>query len=135
MSTMLRLSEAASLALHTMRLLAATTDRRLTTREIASKLSVSEAHLAKVLQRLVRRGLVESVRGPKGGSRLAGEPSEITMMDVYEAIEGPLAADTCLLGRSMCVNGECMFRGLLETINTLARQHMKETTLAELAAR
>jgi len=147
MSTVLRLSDAASLALHTVRLLAEeadrrpttrdrrprTRDRRLTTRDIASKLSVSESHLSKVLQRLAARGLVESVRGPKGGFTLAGEPSAITMMDVYEAIDGPLASDACLLGRATCVADTCMFGGLLETINTLVREHMQRTRFSDLS--
>ena len=67
MPTMLKISEAATLALHTAFFLVTNPDRRLTTREMASTMGASEAHLSKVLQRLVHAGLVESVRGPKGG--------------------------------------------------------------------
>jgi DNA-binding IscR family transcriptional regulator len=57
----------------------------------------------------------------------------VTMMDVYEAIEGPLAPDNCFLGRSVCPAGECMFGGLIETVNALARKQLEGTVLSELA--
>jgi Rrf2 family nitric oxide-sensitive transcriptional repressor len=63
MPTVLRMSDAASLALHGMVILAEAPERRVSARAIASELDASEAHLAKVLQRLARAGLVESVRG------------------------------------------------------------------------
>jgi Rrf2 family protein len=132
MSTMLKVSEAASLGLHTMRVLASDGNRRLTTRDIASALRVSEAHLSKVLQRLVRRGLVQSTRGPKGGFTLAQDPTEITLMNVYEAVDGPLTAETCFLDRSVCPWGECMLGGLIETVNNMARRQLEETVLADV---
>jgi len=134
MSTMLKMSEAASLALHTMGVLAQNRDVRVTTREIASKFKVSEAHLSKVLQRLAHEGLVSAVRGPKGGFAIAKDPDKVTMLDVYEVIEGPVAADTCVLGHSVCGREKCIFGGLIETINTLARKRLAETVLSDLAA-
>ena len=90
MSSAFRFSEAGSLALHAMAFLGADHEKALTVREIARGLSVSENHLAKVMQRLAREGLVESVRGPKGGFKVRGSPDEISLLDVYEAIDGPL---------------------------------------------
>jgi Rrf2 family protein len=132
MSTMIKLSEAASLGLHTMRVLASDGGKRLTTRSIATRLKVSEAHLSKVLQRLVRRGLVQSTRGPKGGFTIAGDPGRVTLMSVYEAVDGPLTTEACFLGRSVCPEGDCMFGGLIETINNMARRHLEETVLADV---
>ena len=102
MANMLKISEAASLALHTMVYLAANDARLATTHEIGEVLRVSEAHLAKVLQRLGKVGLVEATRGPKGGFRLAKPGSEISLLQVYEAIEGPLADITCFLREPIC---------------------------------
>jgi len=132
MPTIIRFSEAASIALHTMRLLAAESEDRLTTRGMARTLGVSETHLSKVLQRLVRRGFVASTRGPKGGFALVGDPAAITLMSVYEAIDGPLSAETCFLGLDVCPLGGCMFGGLMETINDLARKQLEGTTLSDL---
>lgn len=134
MAVSLRMSEAASLALHAMRVLAsADAAQRVTTHEIATTLSVSETHLAKVMPRLVRRGLVTSTRGPGGGFALAKDADKVALIEVYEMIEGPLDPAKCFLGHDVCPKGECMFGGLIETINILARQHLERTTVGEFA--
>ena len=73
MSTVLKISEACSIAIHAMLVLATNADKTLLARDIASILHVSESHLQKVLQRLVRSSLVSSVRGPNGGFYLNGK--------------------------------------------------------------
>jgi Rrf2 family protein len=128
------MSEAASLALHAARVLAsAGAGQRMTTREIARTLSVSEAHLSKVMQRLVHRGLVTSTRGPGGGFALAKGAGNVAMLEVYEMIEGPLEPEKCFLGHDVCPRGECMFGGLIETVNAMARRHLEQTTIGEFA--
>ena len=64
MANFVRISEAASLGLHTMALLAKRGETRTTNQEIADMLGASVHHLAKVMQRLVRAGLVDSAVGP-----------------------------------------------------------------------
>ena len=134
MTSMLNLSEAASLALHTMGHLAKNGAQRVTTREIAQKFHISEAHLAKILQRLVHAGFLSSARGPKGGFTLAKAPDAVTLLDVYEVIEGPISRDTCVFGDLACGDGPCIFGGLVESVNHLARKHLAETALSDLAA-
>ena len=132
MSSTLKISEAASLALHTTVLLAANADRLLSTHEIAETLGVSEAHLAKVMQRLHHAGLVRSIRGPKGGFGLAKPGARIALLDVYQAIEGPLGAETCLLGRRVCRGKKCVLGGLLGAVNKQVRDYLSKTKLSEL---
>lgn len=134
MSNVLRISEAASLALHSMVFLAANPDRLIPTREIASKLHVSEAHLSKVLQRLARVGLVKSIRGPKGGFTLGKPGDEIVLLDVYESIEGPFVPSKCLLGAPICGGEKCILGGLLETVDKQIREYLAETRLSELTS-
>jgi Rrf2 family protein len=98
MATVLRISDAATLALHTMVLLADRRERPRTAKEIASTFKVSEAHLAKVLQRLAKAGLVLSAPGPHGGFHLRDGAERTTLLQVYEAIEGPMSSTHCLLG-------------------------------------
>jgi Rrf2 family protein len=130
-SNVLRISEAASLALHTMAYLAADPDGTHATREIACDLKVSEAHLAKVLQRLGRAGLVRSQRGPGGGFTLARRPEEITLLEVYEVTEGPLTTPDCLLGQPVC-NGACILGGLLDAVGRQVRDYLSQTRLSDL---
>jgi len=130
---MLRISTAASLALHAISLLAANGNRTLSTKEIAAKLRASEAHLSKVLQRLGKARLVEATRGPKGGFCPARPGGDISLLEVYEAIEGPLQDSVCLLGEPVCQGEKCILGGLLETVNQQAREYLGGTTLSDLA--
>jgi Rrf2 family protein len=132
MTGVLRISEASSLALHTMVLLAARPGEHLSVGRIASALGVSGAHLSKVLQRLARVGLVRSVRGPKGGFALGRSAEEITLLDVYEAIEGPLSSSACLLARPICEGKRCILGKLLVSVNEQVRKHLAEARLSEL---
>lgn len=133
MPRLLRISEATSLALHTMVLLAANQERLRSTKAIASALDVSEAHLAKVLQRLARVGLVRSTRGPNGGFALDSHPDEVTLLEVYEAIEGPLVPTDCLLAVPVCGDNGCILGDLLETVNKQVKDYLAGTTLSRLA--
>ena len=132
MTKLLNISEAASMALHTMVLLAVRQDKLLSTRDIASALNVSEAHLAKVLQRLAKAGLVRSTRGPKGGFALQKAPHEITLRDVYEAMEGPLRPTDCLLASPVCGNEDCILGTLLGRVNQQVSQYLAGTRLSEV---
>ena len=131
MAKILNISEAVSLALHAALVLAANPDRLVSTREIATVLQGSEAHLSKVLQRLVRAGLVESIRGPAGGFRLKGKPSEIYLIEIFEIIEGRLSEDKCLLPSPICAEGYCIFGGVLDSINRQVKDHLSQTRLSE----
>jgi Rrf2 family protein len=132
---MLKLSEAASLALHTMVYLAGLPGRQVSVREIAGDLDVSEAHLSKVLQRLARDRLVNSVRGPKGGFSLNSRYAEISLLDIYESIEGPLHDRHCFRTTRVCNSNDCIFGGLLGDVNMQVREYLSKTKLPQLAGR
>jgi Rrf2 family protein len=131
-ANVLRISEAATLALHTLALLAARPGEIMSTHRIASRLDASEAHLAKVLQRLARMGLVRSIRGARGGFVLGREPDDVTLLEAYEAIDGPLRPNTCLMGHRVCRDHGCILGGLLEEINRDVRQHLSSQRLSDL---
>ncbi len=130
---MLKISEAASLALHTIVLLEMNSNKLFTNKDIASKLDVSETHLSKVLQRLARFGFVKSVRGPKGGFMLGKSTNLITLLDVYETLEGPIALASCLLSNSGCLWNRCIMGDLTGTVNTMVKDYLAKTRLSELA--
>lgn len=115
MSHLMKVSEAASLALHSMAYLAGNPGVNVSTRQIAERLKVSEAHLSKVLQRMAQAGLVKSSRGPKGGFTLKIPAESITLLDIFETIEGRLEATDCLLGIPICNGTYCILGGAFET--------------------
>ncbi len=134
MSCMFKISEAGSLALHTMGLLAANNERMFSTRQIASSLDASEAHLSKILQRLTKAGFVASTRGPAGGFKIAKPCKEITLLQIYELIEGPLETNGCLFSKPVCNGLACILGDLLKSTHERAKQYLSTTKLSDVAA-
>lgn len=134
MARIINISEASSLAFHAIVMLAAVDGRMLTTHQIATVLGVSEAHLSKVLQRLAKARLVIGVRGPRGGFELARPADEISLLMVYEAIEGKFEDVKCLLGDPVCDGTKCIVGKLMDTINREARKYLSAAKLSNLAA-
>ncbi len=133
MSSLIGMSEAAALALHAMTYIASEDGRISSTRKIASALKVSEAHLSKVLQRLGKAGLIKSIRGPSGGFTFRKEAQSISLLDIYEAIEGTYRAKKCLFDYPRCKGNKCLLGGLLLSVDSTVRSYLANTTLAELS--
>lgn len=131
MSSILHFSEASSLALHTIIHMAGRGDELVPSREIAAVLQASEAHLQKVLQRLVKVGILASTRGPHGGFRLDKPLDSITLLDVYEAVEGPLPDSSCLFSRPKCDGTKCIFGDFVKDVNGRIRDYLSGTTLGD----
>lgn len=134
MNSFLRISEAASLALHSMAVIAKNADRLVTTDEIATTLKASENHLSKVLQRLTHSGLLRSVRGPNGGFQTTKDPKEITLYQIYEVIEGPPSSHHCLFDLPVCDGKMCVLGGLVPNITKQIMNYLSKTTLSRLTA-
>ncbi len=133
MADIVKVSDAVALGIHAAVCLAAMTDKAYSCKQLAETLAVSESHLAKVLQRLGRNGIVVSRRGPKGGFVLGRAASEITFLQVFEAIEGSLTVPGCLIGQPKCNGRECVMGDLLHEIHQKTRDYFTNTTLADLA--
>jgi len=132
---LLKITDAASIAMHVMAHLAGAGDRWVTQHEIAHELEISENHLAKVCQRLVKSGFISAHRGPSGGIRLFADPERVTLLDVYQAIEGPMTSDYCLLKRKMCPGQKCIMGGLVESVTGQITDYFSKTTIADLATK
>ena len=87
MPKLLIVTEATTIAIQSMFIIAKS-QKPVNVIEISEIMNVSKNHLAKVLQRLVRNGLLVSMRGPSGGFMLNKKPGEITLFEIYELIEG-----------------------------------------------
>ena len=130
MSSILKISDAASIALHAMIMLAEKENKLLSVRDIATKLDISANHLSKVMQRLVKAELVESVKGSGGGFKLYKTPAEVTFFEVYEAIDGKFKPSSCLLNKSLCQH-HCIMGGLVSSINNQVETFFKKTKLTD----
>jgi len=123
-------SEAATIALHAAGILSAH-DGPVSAHVMAGALGASEATLSKVMQRLVKAGLVTSKRGPHGGFELAKPPKEITLLDIYESVEGALEVKRCLLGAPVCGKKRCPLGGLFEKVSREVADKLSKTTLRD----
>lgn len=92
---MFRLSKRADYGLIALRHLATHSGKACSAPEIARTYNIPSELMAKVLQQLVRKGLLESHAGPHGGYVLARAPEKITIIEVLEALEGPLQLTPC----------------------------------------
>jgi Rrf2 family protein len=138
MPSLIRLSEASVLGLHLMTRLAAEPGATVSVAGLAGDCGSSPAHLAKVCQRLSRRGLLKTVRGKAGGFRLAQRPERIRLVQVIEGLEGPLRADGCLLKKSRCGHAgdpACIFGPRLDRIQKDIVAYFRATRLSSLATR
>lgn len=130
MSNILRISEAASIALHSMIILAQKRNELVSVKDIAGQLEISGNHLSKVLQRLVKADLVISIKGNKGGFKLAKKPEDISFLEIYEAIDGRFKPSTCLLNKASCMH-TCIMGGLTNSINKQVEEFFQKTLLAD----
>ena len=120
------------MALHGMAVLAQRPGQAVSMHQVAAELKASQAHLAKVFQRLARADLARSVRGPKGGFTLVRPAEEIRLLEIYQAIDGSLAKVNCLFGRNLCQDDSCIFAPILEKTHRLVSDHLANTTLSKL---
>ena len=133
---MLRLSKRADYALIAMKHLAVCGDRASSSaREIAGLYDIPVELMAKVLQRLVRRGLLASQHGTRGGYLLARLPGQISVADVIQAIDGPVTVTACSTDDGQCEQfAKCNVRDPLWRVRERIFSALDECTIAELAA-
>lgn len=132
----MRLSKKSDYALMAMKHLALHGDGSSSAREIASLYDIPIELLAKVLQRLVRNGLLASHQGTRGGYQLARRPAQISVADVIQAIDGPVAVTACSsLDDGACEQfSKCNVRDPLWRVRERILAALGECTIAELAA-
>lgn len=89
----------------------------------------------KLVSRLSAAGLIESARGSGGGFRLARPPAAITLADVVEAVEGPIALTACVGGDGdCCIEDACRVKPHWNIVNETVRGALAGVTLASLTS-
>jgi Rrf2 family protein len=131
-----RLSKKADYGLIALSYMAAPGQRAVVSaREVAEQHDIPLELLAKVLQRLARRGMLTSVQGINGGYRLARAPQTISVAEVVEAIDGPLTLTACSDTADTCNQfAKCSIRDPLHRIRERIAWALATCSVAELAA-
>lgn len=102
--------------------------------ELAELAHLPQPTVSKILQILLREGMLESVRGVNGGYRLSRSPQEVSVRDIIVAMEGPIALTECNLeGDSHCEQeASCSIRGNWQRINHAIRDALGHISLADM---
>jgi Rrf2 family protein len=104
-------------------------------REIAERRAIPPRFLEQLFVTLRRAGLVTAVRGARGGFTLARDPGDVSVLDVVEALEGPLETSMCESEKgALCArSGACAAAPVWSKATDALRDVFASTTLAELA--
>jgi len=104
--------------------------------EISKDQNIPEPFLAKIFQRLSKAGLLRSVRGANGGFSLGKPAHEITMREIIETLEGPIALNRCLLREGECEEERvCPLYPVWEELQESFLEILGKTTMEDLAKR
>lgn len=121
-----------------MRMMAALTEyfsdgQLVSARQLATRGNFSYQLGCKILQKLHKAGLVSSGMGPKGGFALSRPPSEITLMNIVEALQGEVRLNRCLLGGDGCeFQADCEINTKLSSLQLYIDGYLGGITLAEI---
>ena len=109
--------------------------QRAATSQIAKEQHIPPSFLAKIISQLSIAGLLQTSRGARGGVTLARRPEEISLLDVVEAIDGPIALNECVTDEGACSFGDdCPLRPIWCDAQDELVDRLKTTNFAQFAA-
>tara|TARA_Y100000996_G_scaffold303428_1_gene240730 strand:+ start:344 stop:742 length:399 start_codon:yes stop_codon:yes gene_type:complete len=130
---MLKISRKVEYALIALRHLQGQDKRELTSaKELAKTYGVPQELLAKVLQRLAKKNIIDAVKGPQGGYRLSIDPNSMKLTEFFEVIEGPMGIMDCYFDSGCEQMDGCTIRTPINRINDSIRTMFNNMTLAEI---
>ncbi len=105
-------------------------------KEVAEAQKISQHYLEQIASALRRAGFIRSVRGAKGGYKLARPPEEIRALEVVETLEGSVAPVGCIEDPESCwASGTCATEELWRQVDLAVRSVLSQTTLKDLIER
>ena len=132
---MLRVTKLTDYATVVLTALAAVPDRVHSAADLAERAGLEVTTVAKLLKPLAQAGLVAGFRGAHGGYRLARTASEITLIEIVEAMEGPLGMTECSIHAGVCgIESSCGIRANWRRINDVVVDALRGVTLADMLA-
>ena len=107
---------------------------RLLARDISAHERIPGPFLGKIFQTLFRAGLLKSSKGPGGGFSLAKEPDNISLYDIYRAVDGDTYLDACAVGLARCSDEmPCPLHERWKPIRERIRNYLESTSLSSRA--
>ena len=130
-----RLTNAGEYAVRLMTYLAGQpADKIVSAKEVATAQSIPHKFLQGIVSQFVKKGYLQSYKGVNGGISLAPEARNITLLEVIEAVEGPIALNVCMLGQGYCQYiGACSVHQVWHRAQQAMLDVLKEQTIDELA--
>ena len=108
---------------------------RAATSTVAKEQNIPPSFLAKIISQLSIAGLLHTSRGARGGVTLAREPKDITLLEVVEAIDGPIQLNECVGSDGVCTfEEECPIKPVWCGAQEELVQRLKRTNFAQLLA-
>ena len=132
MSHIVNISEAATIGIHVVVLIARSKNNNMNVKKLSELTGASKNHIAKVMQRLVKDNFVKSTRGPAGGFVLNMAPEDISLLKIYESIEGELSLSKCPFDQQICPFEECLMGGIVHKVTEELREYFENKTVKEL---
>jgi len=102
---------------------------------ICAQRGLSKEYLSKIFAALVRADLIEAVRGKRGGYVLARAPKDISVLEVIEAVEGPIALNFCQHDPPKCDAENCCLREVWADVQRIMRRRLGAVSLASCVQR
>jgi Rrf2 family protein len=106
-------------------------DEKAATSQIAEEKDIPLSFLAKIIAQLSVAGLLQTMRGARGGVTLARSPNEISLLEVVEAIDGPMQLNECVNGNYECPIGNCPMQKVWHDAQVDLVQRLKNTTFGQ----
>ena len=132
---MLRVTKLTDYATLVLTVLAARPGDVLSAPDLAEHAGLEAPTVAKVLKPLAQAGLVEGFRGANGGYRLARDPAAISLVEIVEAMEGPLGMTECSISGGQCgIEHSCGVRANWRRINDVVADALRGISLAQMLA-
>jgi Rrf2 family protein len=131
----MQITRQADYAIRAVRYLAKQPDnQRAATSTVAQEMKIPPSFLAKIISQLSIAGLLHTSRGARGGVTLARAAKDITLLDVVEAIDGPILLNECVGDPANCVfEGECPLHNIWTEAQQQLVKRLRETRFDKLA--
>lgn len=132
----MRITQEADYAIRFVYLLAQNRDTIQGSAQLSQKAATPERYTLKILHKLKHQGIVESVKGIRGGYRLCSDPQELSLRDIIEAIDGEIAISKCMSDEPCTRMGQnkqnCCFHRIFCTVSREVAQRLSGITIADI---